>query len=621
MNVIGTAGHVDHGKSTIIKNLTSIDPDRLKEEKEREMTIDLGFAWLNNTNTNEPVGIIDVPGHEDLVDNMLKGVFAIDLALLVVAATESIKQQTIEHLEILKLLNIPRIILIVTKKDLASEEMIAGTLSDTKNLLKDYEYDESKNIVVDSTNSEDINKLKNLIFAELNELTPPKISSNARMYTDRVFHKKGYGTIVTGTLLEGKLKTGQDVYLNGVTKSRIRGLQSYDQNLNTANAKTRLAINLANIDKNTISKGDHITSEFLPELYNSFDAIIKLSKSFKKSIKHNSTIQAFIGSRQINCRLILANLKEINDQTSHYVHLRSEKKISCKVNDPVILRSSGETIAGGEILNTGSSLKLFKSPIYKEYLNALSKNDIQNAAEKLININKVITLSKLKIQLNQNIDEIKNNLLNLQKNKTIIIIKNNANKDIQLIDVKWWLKKSNEMLKILQNFHSNFPLRDGINKKELIQKLFPGYETRIASNLFDILGQNSKFNHKSDLVSLNENNNSKAEHPEEITEIIKSINNNTNPLIQTGQIDKEIISYLINKSIIIRLANGIYVKQEWFNLSKEKILKHFEDNDKLEIQTAKSILNTSRKITVAFLEKLDSDNTTKRIENNRILMK
>ena len=621
MNVIGTAGHVDHGKSTIIKNLTSIDPDRLKEEKEREMTIDLGFAWLNNTNTNEPVGIIDVPGHEDLVDNMLKGVFAIDLALLVVAATESIKQQTIEHLEILKLLNIPRIILIVTKKDLASEEMIAGTLSDTKNLLKDYEYDESKNIVVDSTNSEDINKLKNLIFAELNELTPPKISSNARMYTDRVFHKKGYGTIVTGTLLEGKLKTGQDVYLNGVTKSRIRGLQSYDQNLNTANAKTRLAINLTNIDKNSLSKGDHITSEFLPELNNSFDAIIKLSKSFKKSIKHNSTIQAFIGSRQINCRLILGNLKEINDQTSHYVHLRSEKKISCKVNDPVILRSSGETIAGGEILNTGSSLKLFKSPVYKEYLDALSKNDIQNAAEKLININKVITLGKLKIQLNQNIDEIKNNLLNLQKNKTIIIIKHNSNKDIQLIDVKWWLKKSNEMLKILQNFHSNFPLRDGINKKELIQKLFPGYETRIASNLFDILGQNSKFNHKSDLVSLNENNNSRSEHTEEISEIIKSISNNTNPLIQTGEIDKEVISYLINKSIIIRLANGIYVKQEWFNLSKEKILKHFEDNDKLEIQTAKSILNTSRKITVAFLEKLDSDNTTKRIENNRILMK
>ena len=187
--------------------------------------------------------------------------------------------------------------------------------------------------------------------------------------------------------------------------------------------------------------------------------------------------------------------------------------------------------------------------------------------------------------------------------------------------MKWWLKKSKEMIKILQNFHSNFPLRDGINKKELIQKLFPGYETRIASNLFVILGQNSKFNHKSDLVSLNENNNSKAEHPEEITEIIKSINNNTNPLIQTGEIDKEVISYLINKSIIIRLANGIYVKQEWFNLSKEKILKHFEDNDKLEIQTAKSILNTSRKITVAFLEKLDSDNTTKRIENNRILMK
>ena len=130
MNVIGTAGHVDHGKSTIIKNLTSIDPDRLKEEKEREMTIDLGFAWLNNPNTNQPVGIIDVPGHEDLVDNMLKGVFAIDLALLVVAATESIKQQTIEHLEILKLLNIPRIILIVTKKDLASEEMKNKTLSD-----------------------------------------------------------------------------------------------------------------------------------------------------------------------------------------------------------------------------------------------------------------------------------------------------------------------------------------------------------------------------------------------------------------------------------------------------------------------------------------------------------
>jgi len=621
MHVIGTAGHVDHGKSTLIKNLTSIDPDRLKEEKEREMTIDLGFAWLNNKHTNNPIGIIDVPGHEDLVDNMLKGVFAIDLALLVVAATESIKQQTIEHLEILKLLNIPRIILIVTKKDLASEEMKNKTLSDAINLLKDYGYEESKYIVVDSASIEDINQLKNLIFSELNELTTAKISANARMYTDRVFHKKGYGTIITGTLLEGNLKTGQDVYLNGITKSRIRGLQTYDQNVNTANAKTRLAINLTNIEKNSISKGDHITSELIPELNNSFDAVIRVSKSSKKSIKHNSTIQAFIGSRQINCRLILRNLKEINDQNNHYVHLKSDKKISCKVNDPIILRSSGETIAGGEILNTGSSLKLFKTPIYREYLDALSKNDIQNAAERLININKVITLGELKTQLNQNIDEIKNNLLNLQKNKTIIIIKNNANKDIQLIDVKWWLKKSKEMIKILQNFHNNFPLRDGINKKELIQKLFPGYETRTASNLFNIMGQNPKFNHKSDLIALNENNNSKSEHTEEISRIIKSINNNINPLIQTGEIDKEVISYLINKSIIIRLSNGIYVKQEWFNLSKEKILKHFKLNDRLEIQTAKSILNTSRKITVAFLEKLDSDNTTKRIENNRILIK
>ena len=621
MHVIGTAGHVDHGKSTLIKNLTSIDPDKLKEEKEREMTIDLGFAWLNNTNTNEPVGIIDVPGHEDLVDNMLKGVFAIDLALLVVAATESIKQQTIEHLEILKLLNIPRIILIVTKKDLASEEMKNKTLSDAINLLKDYEYDESKNIVVDSTNTEDINKLKNLIFSELDELASPKITSNARMYTDRVFHKKGYGTIVTGTLLEGKLKTGQDVYLNGITKSRIRGLQTYDQNVNTANAKTRLAINLTNIEKNSISKGDHITSELIPELNNSFDAVIRVSKSSKKSIKHNSTIQAFIGSRQINCRLILRNLKEINDQNNHYVHLKSDKKISCKVNDPIILRSSGETIAGGEILNTGSSLKLFKTPIYREYLDALSKNDIQNAAEKLININKMITLGELKTQLNQDIDEIKNNLLDLQKNKTIIIIKNNANKDIQLIDVKWWLKKSNEMIKILQNFHNNFPLREGINKKELIQKLFPKYKTRTASSLFNVLGQNPKFHQKSDLIALYEKNNSNSEHNEEISEIIKSINNNTNPLIQISKIDKEIISYLINKSILIKLSNGIYVKQEWFDLSKEKILKHFELNDKLEIQTAKSILNTSRKITVAFLEKLDSDNTTKRIENNRILIK
>ena len=233
----------------------------------------------------------------------------------------------------------------------------------------------------------------------------------------------------------------------------------------------------------------------------------------------------------------------------------------------------------------------------------------------------MITLGELKTQLNQNIDEIKDNLLNLQKNKTIIIIKNNSNKDIQLINVKWWLKKSNEMIKILQNFHNNFPLRDGINKKELIQKLFPKYETRTASNLFNILGQNPKFNHKSDLIALNENNNSRSENTEEISRIIKSINNNINPLIQTSEIDKEIISYLINKSIIIRLSNGIYVKQEWFYLSKEKILKHFELNDRLEIQTAKSILNTSRKITVAFLEKLDSDNTTKRIENNRILIK
>ena len=619
MYVIGTAGHVDHGKSTLIKNLTSIDPDRLVEEKKREMTLDLGFAWFNSKN-KYPIGVVDVPGHEDLVDNMLKGVYAIDLGLLVVSSVESVKQQTVEHLEILKMSNIQKIILVLTKKDLVPEDILNKHLLESRKLLTDHNINDFQHICVNSNNSNDIDNLKNLIYSELNTIVRPNISNSSRMYVDRVFHKKGYGTIATGTLLNGIFKINDEIYIDGKLKSKIRTMQSYDTDIDEAVSRSRLAINLNSINLDEIKKGSVLTDNNYKILQNSVILKIQLSSSYKKPLKHNSEVQIFIGSSQAKCRLIFNDVNELKSGESIFALAKLDNNIHFQTYDTVILRSSGETIAGGVVLSPGESIKVFKSDKFLKYLNFIFNKDIKNSLLNLLSVKKILDFKEIRYYLNLDIYSSEKNINDLNTNKLVIALKTSAG-NYSLIDKKWHQNKLKKLLIILKNYHELFPLRKGINKNEVAQKLYPNLEYKISGLLIDNFLKTKYIDRVDDIVFLSEFVNTEESIPSEIKNIINKLTLSSEIIVDHSAIDNEVLSYLINHSHLIKLSKTIFVTKIWFGISKEIILKHFEHNDKLDIQNTKTLLNVSRKLTVAFLEKLDLDNITRRVENYRILIK
>ena len=259
MYVIGTAGHVDHGKSTLVKALTDIDPDRFPEEKAREMTIDLGFAWMTLPSGRE-VSIVDVPGHERFIKNMLAGVGAIDLALLIVAADESVMPQTREHLAILDILQITRGLVVITKTDLVDEEMVELVKADIEDTLEGTSFEGCPMVSVSAYTGDGMDELKATTDGILDETNAREDLGRPRLPIDRCFTISGFGTVVTGTLIDGTLTVGQEVELAGSgQKARVRGLQSHKTKVDATDPGVRLAVNLSGLSKDEVERGEILT--------------------------------------------------------------------------------------------------------------------------------------------------------------------------------------------------------------------------------------------------------------------------------------------------------------------------------------------------------------------------
>ncbi|HDN79064.1 MAG TPA: selenocysteine-specific translation elongation factor, partial [Chloroflexi bacterium] len=300
MYVIGTAGHVDHGKSALVKALTGIDPDRLKEEKEREMTIDLGFAWFALPN-GEKVGIVDVPGHKDFIDNMLAGVGGIDAALLVVAADEGVMPQTREHLAILDLLEVKAGLVALTKIDLVDDqEWLEMVEEEVKDCLKGTVLDGAPVVRVSAKTGEGLEKLAQELQKVLQHTSPRADLRRPRLSIDRVFTISGFGTVVTGTLIDGRLQVGQEVeILPQGLKARIRGLQSYKEKINEAKPGSRVAVNLSGVEKNQLSRGDVLTIPgwLLPTTL--VDVHLRYLADAPYPLAHNTQVKFFSGAAEV----------------------------------------------------------------------------------------------------------------------------------------------------------------------------------------------------------------------------------------------------------------------------------------------------------------------------------
>src|SRR5712691_850457 len=353
MSCIGTAGHVDHGKSTLVKALTGIDPDRLAEEKERGMTIDLGFAWLSLPGGSE-ARIVDVPGHENFIKNMLAGVGGIDAALLVVAADESVMPQTREHLAILDLLRVPRGVVALTKADLVDEEWLELVREEITECLKPTTLAGATILPVSAYSGQGLPQLLQELDRILDEAEERENIGRPRLPIDRVFTMTGFGTVVTGTLLDGICKVGQEVEVlpQGV-KTRVRSLQTHKKQVEIAQPGSRVAINLAGVARSDMQRGNVVAlqGQLRPTML--FDARLTLLADAGRPLTHNMLVDCYCGSQEIAGRVRLLEGDEILPGKSAWVQIRLSEPAVVARRDRFILRipSPSMTIGGGEVID------------------------------------------------------------------------------------------------------------------------------------------------------------------------------------------------------------------------------------------------------------------------------
>ncbi len=620
--IIGLAGHIDHGKTSLIKALTGVDTDSTKEEIDRGMTIDIGFAFLNDNIT-----LIDVPGHEKFLRNMITGVANIDLALIVIAADDSVMPQTREHIDILNLLGVKKGCIVVNKIDSVENEWLELVHLEINDLIKDTFLENSSIINVSATTNKNISYLKNYLINFSKSLPPKTDSGLFRMHVDRVFMKKGFGTVVTGAVLAGELMVGQEIeILPQKIKSKVRSIQSHDKNVDKVMLGDRAAINLLGIDKSIISRGSQIvkTNSFIKT--KQIAAVVSLLKIDKVILKHNQRIRINIGTQEVIGRILFINTKYISNPKKHISLIKLEDFITVTMNDKFIIRTFSPiiTIGGGYVVDN--------------QLNGRWKK-ISDYLKNLFNEKNGIQYQKIIEKYEANPISIEKSIVKFGISSKLLIKKIVDAKKICLIDYKnnKWLVTNNQLLKIkkttslfLKEFHQNNPHSRGVSKEEIRQVIksnesFTDYILNEMLQSKDVLKDKSFWLLKDHKIEISGELKTKTEFLIKFLEEKKFVSASSKELLDILKIDtkkfKTLLNILINTNKIIKIDDDIIITNSYYEKIIISIKEFFNKNSLMSVTEFKNIIGFSRKYAVPLLEFLDKNKITYRIDNNRKLVK
>ena len=618
MYVLGTAGHVDHGKSTLVKALTGIDPDRLKEEKDRQMTIDLGFAWYQLPSGNE-VGIVDVPGHRDFIDNMLAGVGGIDAVLLIIAGDEGVMPQTREHLAILKLLKIQHGIIVLTKVDLVEDpEWLDLVEADIRNLVKGSFLAGAKIMRVSAYTNEGLAELSQAIENLLLECPPKRNSGKPRLPIDRVFSLKGFGTVVTGTLLNGEFHSGQPVeILPGGRSSRIRGIQSHKKKVEIALPGTRTAINLIGVEKEEIKRGQVVISPGDYSPTRRIDAKIEMLPEASGKLAHNDFLKCFINTAQSIVRVRVIGKKEINPGEDGWVQLEFEDEVVLDNGDNFILRrpSPAETIAGGVVLST-RSVKRYKR-FADESLEKMTLMDSGSDEEILLsNLDKSGIINRQEFLKVSGFEADKTSqLIAALVPDEVVLVEAAGSKDSLLISRTNWAILKEKIGGVYSDYYRQHPLRKGMPRKALWELL------KIPQRSFNLILEQLiteevlvETNGKIGLT--NHEINFSEDEQASIQAILAEFS--ANPLQppslreEREKYGDDLISAMIDKVYLIALEDDIAILPQTAEKIRADTIAYFKREATITLGQFRDLFQTSRKYALAFLEYLDKQNITTR---------
>ncbi|NCB41016.1 MAG: selenocysteine-specific translation elongation factor [Clostridia bacterium] len=630
--IVGTAGHVDHGKTSLIKVLTGIDTDRLKEEKKRGITIELGFADMPAPDGTD-IGIIDVPGHEKFIKNMLAGIGGIDLVLLVVAADEGVMPQTVEHFDILKLLNIKRGIIVITKADLVDEDWLDMVSSDILDMVKGSFLENAEIVAVSAQTGENIEVLRSKIF-ELASLSSTRNHNPAilRIPIDRVFTIDGFGTVITGTLVEGMIKVGQDITIYPVEKpAKVRNLQVHDHMVDVAYAGQRTAVNLMGIKKEELSRGQVLAAQNSLKPTKMLDVRLDLLKHTKREVQNGSRLHLYYGSDEVLCKVILLDRDVLLPGDSCFAQLRTEENIVAKKRDLFVVRyySPLETIGGGTILDANPAKRKRNDSSVLESLSVKEEGKESDVLALLIyEQSKMFTpIDVIAKKLGIMTEEALCHAESLLSEGRIIKLS-----DQIFIHTDYMANIKEESDRILKDYHTKMPLSSGLPKEEFRSKLAAALRTKdvkalelaigymnetnvirwdintVASTGFQVVYTKAQENLMEEFASAYKNFGHEAPELDVVLQDCKDKN-----------MGKQLIVALANSGKITRLNGQVYIDSLVLNRILEDIKKCLAENKSMTLAELRDLLGTSRKYALQILEYCDAIKLTKLEGESRTL--
>ena len=623
IRVIGTAGHVDHGKSVLVKALTGIDPDRLKEEKEREMTIDLGFAWFTLP-SGLVVSVIDVPGHEDFIKNMLAGVGGIDAALLVVAADEGVMPQTVEHLAILDLLEVSRGVVALTKVDLVEdEEWLELVAADVDRLLKGTTLADSKILPLSAVTGQGIPSLVEELDSLLFETPPRRERGRPRLPIDRAFTLAGFGTVVTGTLIDGRFRAGQEVeILPQRLKSRIRGLQTHQEKIGVAVPGSRVAINLVGVGKDQLQRGDVVTSPGWLEPTRLIDLRLRMLGSAPKPLGHNAPVDFFSGAAQIPAKTRVLGAKAIEPGEEGWVQLVLTRPTALLAHDRFIIRhpSPSLTVGGGTVVDPRPRRRHKRfHPQVIERLEALAlgtPQDVLLAAleEGPQEMGGLVKDSGLEPEA------VEEALERLLEDSRVMAL--GDSEDQLLVSSGWWEGVLSRLVHLIEEYHSRYPLRLGMPREEVKSKL------RFPSRLFnDLLGQAVKEGAAAEegaaLKLPGHEVRFTPEEEEAVERLLSKFSQEpyTTPSVADCKalLGEELLNALLEQGRLVQVSDNVLFLASTYEVMVERVVEHLKKEGTITLAQVRDLFSTSRKYAQAFLEHLDAQGITRRVGDERVL--
>jgi len=627
--ILGTAGHIDHGKTSLIKALTGIDTDRLKEEKERGITIELGFAHLDLPG-GKRLGIVDVPGHEKFVKNMVAGATGIDLVALVIAADEGVMPQTREHLEICRILKVRHGLVVLTKIDMVDDDWLELVKEDVAEYLSDTFLADAPLVEVSSVSGQGIKELVQVLDELVLEIPERDLGHVFRLPIDRVFTMKGFGTVITGTSVSGKIQTGDEVtiYPLGIV-SKIRGIQVHNKEVNEVRAGLRTAVNLQGIERAVMRRGNVLaTKDSLRPTY-MVDVSLDLLKSAPRKLKNRAKARFHAGTSEIISTVVLLDRDELKPGDECFAQIRLDEPTTVLKGDRYVLRSYSpvRTIGGGEILNAlPKKMKRFVKTATSE-MELLHKGELDETIELFVSFGRFrgvedVELSFLTNTSKKKLDEALK-VLKAQKRITQYDKERGA-----LIHPDFLKKARDEIVGTVGKYHVDFPLKAGLLKEELRSRTTGADNLKLFNYLVNHLTHEGVIVQDKEVVHLKDHRVTLAQDQEKTRQQIEEIYLKSGlqpPYFKDlkekfpGNSGAEVLEVMVKEDLLLKVKEDLFFHHKTVGDLKKRLIDFLKKNGEITTPQFKDLTGVSRKYTIPLIEYFDLNQITVRVGDSRVL--